>query len=706
MTRCPHCGQTHGPDNHFCGVTGQPLDLGPRLLGQVLLDRFEVTSLVGEGPLAVVLLASDRSQGNRNVAVKMLHPRYARDAAATERFLAEARKAGELGHPNLVPVLAVGRDPGGAPLVVREFLDGLCAARWVRERGAMPVELAAWVVAGVLSALKAVHEAGLYDGDLTADDVFLLRGPGDGVVVKVLDLGECHLKRAALAAGALGPEAQRAWAPEQVRSGVVNERSDIFAAGAVLYQLVTGKPPYPEGIPPAPQVIPIPPTPSALQPGLNRKLDLLVRRAMSLLPTDRYANAAAFLEALAAFVPPAPPKVDWAGKPATPAAGFVVVAHAAPAPAAPAAAPVAARGGMHKATLIGAPLALPGGPAIAPPAAAPAPMAVPSGFVPGAAAPAVPAPALGPSTARMPVGAAAAALAAGARRPGAADATAPTMPMPVMDAAMPPGTPLAPRAPGPSLDRAAAMPPLQKPEQVAATSPFQIETTAAKGGKAKWIVLVVGLLAAAIVGVVIFATGGDDGAARPPGTVPAAADAAAKPAADAGAAPAPADAGAAEAAAPAPADAAAAEAAAPVEEDAGAAEEAGPDVEEAAPEAEPEEADAAGPDAEPDVVDEGPEEVEEAEAEAEAEAQVADAGAAEVAAARDARVRETAAPDAGPARDAAGREAAARDAATREAAPRDTTARDAGSATTDRARPRDAGAQREGRTGIIRDIGL
>ena len=129
MTICPHCGQTHGPENHFCGVTGQPLDLGPRLLGQVLLDRFEIKALVGEGPLAVVLRAADRREGNKDVAVKMLHPRFSRDAAATERFLTEARRVGELGHPNLVPVLGVGRDPGGAPVVIREYLNGVCLAK-------------------------------------------------------------------------------------------------------------------------------------------------------------------------------------------------------------------------------------------------------------------------------------------------------------------------------------------------------------------------------------------------------------------------------------------------------------------------------------------------------------------------------------------------------------------------------------------------
>ncbi|NMC70750.1 MAG: serine/threonine protein kinase, partial [Myxococcales bacterium] len=317
MERCPHCGQTHGPDNHFCGVTGQPLDLGPRLLGQVLLDRFEVKSLVGEGPLAVVLGGIDKQADGRRVAIKMLHPRFARDAAATERFLSEARRVGELGHPGLAPVYAVGRDPGGAPLVVREFLDGVCLARFVRERGPLPVELATYIVRSILAALQAVHTAGLYNGDLTADDVFLTSGADGVLLVKVLDFGEAHLKRALVAGGLAGPEATRWWAPEQKRSGIVNDRSDIFAVGAMLYLAVTGRVPYPDGIPPAPAVIAIPENPSALVPSVNRKIDIVVRRAMSLLPTDRYPSVTAFSEALAPFAPAVPPKfAETVGAPA------------------------------------------------------------------------------------------------------------------------------------------------------------------------------------------------------------------------------------------------------------------------------------------------------------------------------------------------------------------------------------------------------
>jgi serine/threonine-protein kinase len=240
----------------------------------------------------------------------MIHPRYAREKGAVERYLAEARKAGELDQPNLPRVFATGTDPGGAPLVVREFLDGVCLQRYLRDKGALSPEVACFIVHGILGALGAVHDVGLSNGDLTADDVFLTRGPDGETVVKVLDFGEAPLKQALVAHGTI-PPTSRYWAPEHVRSGIVNERGDIFAAGALLYQTVSGRLPYPDGIPAAPQVIPIPPNPSSLVPGVNRKIDIVVRRAMALLPNDRYRTAAMFAEAVKPFLPSRPFLFDY-----------------------------------------------------------------------------------------------------------------------------------------------------------------------------------------------------------------------------------------------------------------------------------------------------------------------------------------------------------------------------------------------------------
>ncbi|MDI7268481.1 MAG: serine/threonine-protein kinase, partial [Myxococcota bacterium] len=312
MSRCPHCGQTHGADSHFCTVTGQALDLGPRLIGQVLLDRYEVKTLVGEGPFGAVLRGVDRTSGS-DVAIKMLHPRFARDQAAVDRFLDDSRKAGGLGHPNIVVVLDVGRDSAGAPIVVREYFDGVSLAKLLRRKGPLEEPVACWIAGRILAGLAAAHEAGFVNGDVTPDDVFLATSPSGEPTVKVLDFGEAHLKQAS---GEGVPDKGKAYkAPEQVRSGIVSELSDIYAVGAILYEMVAGRAAYPDGVPPAPQVIPVPPSPSSIRPGLNRKLDILVRRAMSLLPTDRYRTAASFAEALAPFVPARPPAIDLSEPP-------------------------------------------------------------------------------------------------------------------------------------------------------------------------------------------------------------------------------------------------------------------------------------------------------------------------------------------------------------------------------------------------------
>ena len=765
MERCPHCGQTHGPDNHFCGVTGQPLDLGPRLLGQVLLDRFEVKSLVGEGPVAVVLGGIDRQAGGRPVAIKMLHPRFARDAAATERFLAEARRVGELGHPGLAPVYAVGRDPGGAPLVVREFLAGVCLARLVRERGPLPVDLATYIVCSILDALQAVHAAGLYNGDLTADDVFLTAGADGALLVKVLDFGEAPLKRALVAGGLAGPEATRWWAPEQKRSGIVSDRSDIFAVGALLYLAVTGKAPYPDGIPPAPAVIAIPENPSALVPTVNRKIDIVVRRAMSLLPTDRYPSATAFREALAPFTPPVPPRfAETAGAPAKVVAAPAVLPVGVQPPAASGSAPAAAQPRPSpKATLIGAPLLVPPGAKPAAPAASVAAVpGAPSAPAPGAAAPtpapvapAPAAPVAPPAPAAVvltPATVAAAPGAPSALAPREEAAPAPPVPSAQAEEATEPATATASAAapfpaPAPAPAPAATVPvviPSPGADQDTATAatlqmpvmpdaggpamprkdgskaPFPIGEPAreSKAGK----VLALGIVALAVVAVAValiwFLRGeeatesGAGGPARP-------ADAAEPVAADAGT-PAPADVAepiAADAGTPAPADAApegAEETVAPAAAaaEAGAAETAEEAAAEAATPAEP---DAVPEDAFPTADDAGA-----PEAALDVPSPVGDAGRTETAAptpdvapARDAAPLRDAVPardaaplrDAVPARDAAPlRDAVpARDAAPlRDAVP----ARDAARPTRDAAGPRDAGTGPDGRRGVVRDLDL
>ncbi|MBN1773835.1 MAG: protein kinase [Deltaproteobacteria bacterium] len=650
MERCPHCGQTHGPDNHFCGVTGQPLDLGPRLLGQVLLDRFEIKTLVGEGPLAVVLGGTDKQAGDRQVAIKMLHPRYARDAGATERFLGEARRVGELGHSGLASVYAVGRDPGGAPVVVREFLTGMCLARFVREHGPLSVELATYVVRSILAALQAVHAAGLYNGDLTADDVFLTSGADGALLVKVLDFGEAHLKRTLVTGGLAGPEATRWWAPEQQRSAIVNERSDIFAVGAMLYLAVTGKVPYPDGIPPAPAVISIPENPSALVPTVNRKIDIVVRRAMSLLPTDRYPTATAFSEALAPFAPAVAPKfADTAGAPARAAAAPVVVPvglQTTPVAPAPAAKPASRPRPSPKATLMGAPAMFPPGMGPAAPAATEE-ATLPASATRTAAAPA---PVPGPAPAHPATGP----VVIPGPEVDQDGATAATLQMPSMADAQPPSA-------------AGAKPDSRAPFKMAEPA------TESKRGKTLALVIVVLAVVAVVVAVIWFVQGRSEGEKGGAGEPSKAADTVGPAAADAGAA-APAD------AVPATPEAAA-DTATPAE----------PEV---APDAGPAEAaeEVAAEAEEPDVAPETEPET----APAEDDAGAPEAEADETPAVEDAGVPEDAAPEAAPQRDtAASADAAApRDAAVRRdvVRPRDTTRR------------RDAGTTQDGRRGVVRDL--
>jgi serine/threonine-protein kinase len=300
MPRCPHCGDSHGPEIHFCSSTGQPLDLGPRLIGQVLLEGFEVVSFLGEGPVGAVLEV-ERMEGDRphRYAAKMLHPRYASDDVGVARFLSEAALAGTTGSPYVASVLATGRDTGGAPLVIREYMEGSSLDAYIEEHAPLPVTLAIRICRQVLEGLEAAHEAGVGNFDLSPGDVFLVEAEDGQVDVKLVDFGEAHLKHAL--AGEAVARSSPYFAPE-TGANDADERVDLWATACILYQMLTGKLPFgesPDWKKDRPR--PAPPV-RQLRQEVDRLLEAVLQKALSLDPSRRYQNAGSFEAALARAV--------------------------------------------------------------------------------------------------------------------------------------------------------------------------------------------------------------------------------------------------------------------------------------------------------------------------------------------------------------------------------------------------------------------
>ena len=269
--------------------------------GLLLEQRYRVDSVIARGGMSTVYRGLD-TRLDRPVAIKVMDPGFAADRSFVARFEREARAAARLHHPGVVAVhdQGVDRSPGGDHVfLVMELVSGGTLRDLLVQRGArLPVPLALSVLEPVLSALAAAHAAGLVHRDVKPENVLI----GQGGVVKVADFG---LVRAVASAGTtsdstiLGTVAYLS--PEQVATGAADARSDVYAAGILLYELLTGQPPFTgdtaisvayrhvnDDVPP----------PSELVPELPDALDDLVLRATRRDPALRPADAAAFLAEL------------------------------------------------------------------------------------------------------------------------------------------------------------------------------------------------------------------------------------------------------------------------------------------------------------------------------------------------------------------------------------------------------------------------
>ena len=264
------------------------------LVGRVLDGRYRVVSRLARGGMATVYEAVD-SRLDRTVALKVMHPGLAEDEEFVSRFIREAKSAARLSHPNVVAVYDQGADDGHVFLAM-EHVPGRTLRDLVREAGRLNPRQALEVLEPMLAALGAAHQAGIVHRDVKPENVLL----SDDGRVKVADFG---LARAVANAtshttsgilmGTVGY-----LSPEQVERGVADPRSDVYAAGIVLFEMLTGEKPYDGET--ALQIAyrhvhdDVPP-PSSLVPGLPAELDALVVRATSRDPDKRPADARRFL---------------------------------------------------------------------------------------------------------------------------------------------------------------------------------------------------------------------------------------------------------------------------------------------------------------------------------------------------------------------------------------------------------------------------
>ncbi len=263
------------------------------------IGKYEVRGELGHGGMAVVYRAHDPTL-DREVAIKVLHPHLAQDPESRMRFEREARAAARLRHPNIVEVYEFSEGGTEASFMVTELIDGPTLRRFFEGREEIPAEIAAAIGVVLCDALMCAHSQGVVHRDVKPDNLMLAKGR-----LKLTDFGIAHVadQHEMTSTGqVLGSPAHMA--PEQIEGSQVDARTDLFAAGTVLYLLATRRLPF-DGPSTHSLLRKILdgdyPDPLRSAPTVGHRFAAIVSRSMARSPSDRYPDAAALREALLAL---------------------------------------------------------------------------------------------------------------------------------------------------------------------------------------------------------------------------------------------------------------------------------------------------------------------------------------------------------------------------------------------------------------------
>ena len=272
------------------------------IIGRTIAGKYEVEALVGQGAMGCVYRARQCALGT-TLALKVLHRQLAGEPMFAARFLREAQAASRIDHPSSMRVVDFGEEPDGLLYIAMEYVDGRTLAQVIEEDAPLPVARIVDIASQALAALAVAHDLGVVHRDLKPENIMIIEGSDDeGRVhdlVKVCDFGVAKL----LEGGARGPSVTAQgvvvgtpeyMSPEQARGESLDARSDIYAMGVLLFQLMTGKVPFDSSTAFGTALMHVndePTRPRILNPRVDSRLEKICLKAMRKRPDDRHASA-------------------------------------------------------------------------------------------------------------------------------------------------------------------------------------------------------------------------------------------------------------------------------------------------------------------------------------------------------------------------------------------------------------------------------
>jgi len=293
---CPSCG---------AGVDDAPVTDADPYLGLILSEKYQIKQLLGEGGMGRVYRAEHLAL-EKPVAVKILHQHLLGDERSVARFVAEAREASRLNHPNIVTVMEFGETDYGVMFLVMEYLRGRPLSDVISNEYPAPFDQLVSTFRQILLAVSEAHRRGVLHRDLKPDNVFMEPLADGSELVKVIDFGiakRFDQEGEGLTSPGMVCGTPEYMSPEQVLGEALDQRSDVYALGVLLYEMIVGTPPFFGGGPAEimiqhAETDPVPPSEAAVELSIPQSLDAIVLWALAKRREDRIGSAEEFRRVL------------------------------------------------------------------------------------------------------------------------------------------------------------------------------------------------------------------------------------------------------------------------------------------------------------------------------------------------------------------------------------------------------------------------